>query len=115
KALGILAWRAHDYREALRWFRMAETEQTRFGGKWAPDLTASRQRLEAMIAGSPGPGAASQKPSATEEYLSRGSHYLEAAAGLGTKPRVTPLPHAEASRLAASVWAGDRRLSALLA
>jgi len=52
--LGILAWTAGDYREALRWLRMAEEEQSRFGGNWVPDLPANRQRLEAIIASLPG-------------------------------------------------------------
>jgi len=52
--LGILAWQDNDYPEALRWLRLAEQEQTRFGGNWIPDLTANRQRLEAIIASLPG-------------------------------------------------------------
>jgi hypothetical protein len=51
--LGILAWTEGNYREALRWLRMAEEEQTRFGGNWVPDLTANRQRLEAIVASLP--------------------------------------------------------------
>lgn len=48
-ALGIVAWTAGDYQEALRWLRTAEAEQTRFGGNWVPDLTTNRQRLEGII------------------------------------------------------------------
>ena len=48
--LGILAWQAGDYPEALRWLRLAEEQQARFGGNWIPDLTANRERLEAIIA-----------------------------------------------------------------
>lgn len=48
--LGIVAWTAGDYQEALRWLRLAEGEQSRFGGTWVPDLTANRQRLEQIIA-----------------------------------------------------------------
>ena len=53
-ALGVLAWTASDYREALRWFRMAEEEQVRFGGRWVSDITAKRQKMEALIASTPG-------------------------------------------------------------
>jgi hypothetical protein len=48
-ALGTVAWRVRDYPQALRWFRMAEEEQSRLGAKWVPDLTANRQRLEAIV------------------------------------------------------------------
>jgi tetratricopeptide (TPR) repeat protein len=51
--LGILAWTAGDYREALRWLQLAEDEQTRFGGNWVPDITENRKRLEAIIASLP--------------------------------------------------------------
>jgi len=53
-ALGVLAWTANDYREALRWFQMAEEEQARFGGRWVADITAKRQRMEKLIASTPG-------------------------------------------------------------
>ena len=49
--LGTIAIKDRDYREALRWYRMAEEEQTRFGGKWIPDLKITRKKLE-TIAGS---------------------------------------------------------------
>jgi tetratricopeptide (TPR) repeat protein len=53
-ALGVLAQTGGDYREALRWFQMAEEEQARFGGRWVPDITAKRQRMEKLIASTPG-------------------------------------------------------------
>ena len=53
-ALGVLAWTANDYREALRWFQMAEEEQARFGGRWVADITAKRQQMEKLIASTPG-------------------------------------------------------------
>src|SRR5205085_2637493 len=52
--LRTLAWTASDYREALRWFRMAEEEQAQFGGRWVSDITAKRKRMEALIASKPG-------------------------------------------------------------
>ena len=48
--LGVVAWRQTNYTEALHWLRLAEEEQTRSGANWLPDLTASRKRLEAIIA-----------------------------------------------------------------
>jgi tetratricopeptide (TPR) repeat protein len=53
-ALGVLGQTAGDYREALRWFRMAEEEQARFGGRWVSDITAKRQRMEKLIGSTPG-------------------------------------------------------------
>jgi len=49
--LGAIAVKGRDYSEALRWYRLAEEEQVRFGGNWVPDLNATRKRLE-TIAGS---------------------------------------------------------------
>ena len=54
-ALGVLAQTANNYREALRWFRMAEEEQARFGGRWVSDITAKRKRMEEMAAKSATP------------------------------------------------------------
>jgi hypothetical protein len=53
-ALGMVEWKSGNYREALRWLRLAEREQARFGGRWDPNLTAKRQRLEAIVAKSAG-------------------------------------------------------------
>jgi hypothetical protein len=53
-ALGVLAQTGGDYREALRWFQMAEEEQARFGGRWVSDITAKRQRMEKMTSSKPG-------------------------------------------------------------
>jgi hypothetical protein len=33
---------------------MAEEEQARFGGRWVSDITAKRQRMEKLIASTPG-------------------------------------------------------------
>ena len=53
-ALGVLSQTAGDYREALRWFRMAEEEQARFGGRRVPDISAKCQKMEALIVSKPG-------------------------------------------------------------
>jgi hypothetical protein len=50
--LGTIAIKDGNYREALRWYRMADDEQTRFGGKWIPDLNATRKKLETMVGSS---------------------------------------------------------------
>lgn len=47
--LGAISVREGDYREALRWYRLAEDEQTRFGGNWVPDLSSNRRKVEAMV------------------------------------------------------------------
>jgi hypothetical protein len=57
-ALGVVAWTSGDYQEALRWLRLAETEQTRNGANWVPELTANRQRLEGIIASQQAKGKA---------------------------------------------------------
>jgi hypothetical protein len=54
-ALGVLAWTASDFRQALRWFQMAEEEQARFGGRWVGDISAKRKRLEELAAKSNAP------------------------------------------------------------
>jgi tetratricopeptide (TPR) repeat protein len=48
-ALGLVAWNRADYEEALRWLRMAEKEQKRFGGLWVPEIKQHRERLEKII------------------------------------------------------------------
>lgn len=52
-ALGIIAWTAKDYPEAMRLLRMADEEQRRFGGNWVPELPGNLKRLEGIMATSP--------------------------------------------------------------
>jgi hypothetical protein len=52
-ALGIVALKTGDQRDALYWLRTADDEQTRFGGNWVPDLSAKRRKLEAIISSVP--------------------------------------------------------------
>jgi hypothetical protein len=47
--LGVVAVKSGDYAGALRWYRLAEEEQVRFGGNWVPDLTARRKQLEGIV------------------------------------------------------------------
>lgn len=48
--LGIAEWTLGNYTEALKWIKLAEEEQNKFGGNWFSDLTANRKRLEGIIA-----------------------------------------------------------------
>ena len=52
--LGAIAVREGDYGEALRWYRLAEEEQLRFGGNWVPDLSATRKKLETITGSASG-------------------------------------------------------------
>lgn len=47
-APGMIAWRPGDTRTRSIWLRLAAGEQTHFGGKWIPDLNATRKKLETM-------------------------------------------------------------------
>jgi len=49
-ALAIIEWRSNNYREALKWYRMADEEQKKFGGNWVPDLSENRQNQEKIVA-----------------------------------------------------------------
>jgi hypothetical protein len=59
--------------------------------------------------------AATAKSPEPEAYYNLGSHYQDAAGGLGSPPRGVPLSDAQAERLASAVWASDDRLTGLLA
>jgi hypothetical protein len=48
--LGIAEWTMGNYTEALKWIKLAEEEQNKFGGNWFPDLATNRKRLEGIIA-----------------------------------------------------------------
>ena len=51
--LGVIAVREKNNREALKWFRLADEEQTRFGGNWMPSIPATRKQLESIVASMP--------------------------------------------------------------
>jgi hypothetical protein len=48
--LAIAEWTLKNYNEALKWIRIAEDEQNRFGGNWFPELPDNRKKLEQIIA-----------------------------------------------------------------
>lgn len=52
-ALGVLAWRSGDYKEALKWFKVAEEDQVLFGKIWVTDFKSKQQRMESLIATKP--------------------------------------------------------------
>ena len=110
-ALGDVASKEEDYREALRWYRMAEDEQRKAGGTWVTGIDKSRERLEGIVALLPGSSAAPGKPDNAEACYLLAVRYLDAAEKLGA----TPLPQGKAERLANDVWSSDPRLQPLLA
>ena len=48
-ALGILAWTGGDYKEALKWFSLADEEQTQFGKVWVADIKSKKQRMLTLM------------------------------------------------------------------
>ena len=48
--LGIIAYKQTDYPEALKWFRMAEKQQSLAGANWMPTLSKTCKQLEDIIA-----------------------------------------------------------------
>jgi hypothetical protein len=48
--LGIIAWKQTDYSESLKWFRLAEKQQTLAGANWVPTLAQTCKQLEGIIA-----------------------------------------------------------------
>jgi hypothetical protein len=52
--LGIVSWREGNYRDALKWMKLAEEGQIRYGKIWLPDVTSHRKKLEEIIASLPG-------------------------------------------------------------
>ena len=113
-ALGDVASKEEDYREALRWYRMAEDEQRRAGGTWVTGIDKSRERMEGVVALLPRSSAAPGKPENPEACYLLAVRYLDAADKLGGTPRGTPLPQDKAERLANDVWSSDPRLQPLL-
>ena len=109
-ALGDVASKEEDYREALRWYRMAENEQRRAKGTWVTGIDKSRERMEGIVALLPGSSAAPGKPDDPEACYFLAVRYLDAADKLGAKP----LPQGKAERLANDVWSSDARLQPLL-
>ena len=82
-ALGDVASKEEDYREALRWYRMAEDQQRRADGSWVTGIDKSRERMEGIVALLPGSSAAPGKPDNPEACYFLAVRYLDAAEKLG--------------------------------
>jgi hypothetical protein len=113
-ALGAIAWREGNFRESLKWYKMAEEEQSRFGGNWIPDISSSRKRSEATVAMLPGSAGMTAETSDPEVAYNLGLHYLDAASRLGPSPRGNRLSTEEAQLLAKEIWPDNPLLSVLL-
>lgn len=113
-ALGDVASKEEDYREALRWYRMAEDEQRKADVTGVTGIDKSRERMEGIVALLPGSSAAPGKPDNPDACYLLAVRYLDAADKLGATPRGTPLPQDKAERLANDVWPSDARLQPLL-
>ena len=48
-AMGLVYWRMREYSQALPYIQQAETWQQSFGGRWVPDISQHRRRLEGLI------------------------------------------------------------------
>jgi hypothetical protein len=112
-ALGAIAWREGNFRESLKWYKMAEEEQSRFGGNWIPDISSSRKRSEATVAMLPGSAGITAATSDPEVAYNLGLHYLDIASQLGTTP--AKLFSREACELLAKdVWSANNELQSLI-
>jgi len=109
-ALGAIAWKEGNYREALKWFKLAEEEQARFGGNWIPDISSKRQRMESAVAMLSG---TTDKTNDPEIAYSLGLRYKGAADQLGNAPR-QKFSKEKMEELARDVWSGEKQLPVLL-
>jgi hypothetical protein len=48
--LGVIAIRQNNYTEALKWLKLAEEEQLKFGGNWLPTISDTRKQVENALA-----------------------------------------------------------------
>ncbi|TMI78155.1 MAG: hypothetical protein E6H10_17655 [Bacteroidetes bacterium] len=108
-ALGVIAFRQGDFREALRWYKLAEEEQTRFGGNWVPDITERRKKMEGTVSLMSGNATDLEKISDPDAAYTLGMRYLDLSGRFGTT-----LPATEAQRIANDVWKSSANLPALL-
>ena len=113
-ALGVIAFKEGDFREALRWYKIAEEEQARFGGHWVPDIAERRKKMEATVSLLSGEATDLEKINDPDAAYTLGMHYLDISDRLGPTPKGAPLSKAEADRIANDVWKGNANLPALL-
>ncbi len=110
-ALGTISWRESNYKVAANWFKMAEEEQSRFGGNWVADISEKRQRMENMVSMISGNTAKTIDPQAAYNL---GLYYFDAAGQLGTAPRIK-FSLESSEHMADEVWSGNSQLQALKA
>jgi tetratricopeptide (TPR) repeat protein len=108
-ALGVIAYRQGDFREALRWYKIAEEEQMRFGGNWVPDITDRRKKMEQTVSLMSGESSNLEKIKDPDAAYTLGMHYLDVSNRLGG----STLPKTEAAQVANDVWKGNPNLTAL--
>ena len=109
-ALGVIAWKEGNYKEALKWYKLTEEEQARFNGNWIPDITTKRQRMENALAIMSGKTNANDDP---EIDYSLGLRYLEAADQLGNTAR-QKFSIEKLEPMAKDVWQENQQLPELL-
>jgi len=54
--LGIIAWKQLNYKESLKWFRLADQQQNSAGANWVPTLSQTCKQLEGIIESQKKPG-----------------------------------------------------------
>jgi tetratricopeptide (TPR) repeat protein len=112
-ALGVIAWKQGDYREALKWFTMAEAEQNNFGGNWVPDISSRKQNMENIVGIISGTISPTDKRYDAESAYSLGMHYLDISNQLGTTASVK-FSRDACEITAKEVWASNNQLPQLL-
>jgi tetratricopeptide (TPR) repeat protein len=113
-ALGVIAFKEGDFREALRWYKLAEEEQQRFRGNWVPDIAEKRKKMEATVSLLPGEAADPSKMNDPEAAYTLAMHYLGLADRFTSPPKGAPISKSEAERIANEVWRGNSNLPVLL-
>jgi tetratricopeptide (TPR) repeat protein len=114
-ALGAIAWRQGNYREAARWYGMGEEQQKKFEGEWIPDIADKKETNEKSLAIMTRKLTPSDKNYDPSIAYSVGLHCLDVANQLGTNPTVKPFSQEICESVAQDVWSGNSELPQLLA
>jgi len=114
-ALGAIAWKQGNYREAAKWYGIAEQQQKKFEGDWIPDIADKKQSTEKSLAIMTRKLTPPDKNYDPSIAYSVGLHCLDVANQLGTNPTVKPFSQEICEPLAQDVWAGNSGLTQLLA
>ena len=113
-ALGAIAWKQGNYREAFKWFEIAEGEQKKFGGDWIPDIAEKKRKMETTVDIMTGKLTAASQSYDPEIAYNLGLHYLDIADQLGANPSVKPFSRENCEALAKEVWPANDQLPQLL-